>query len=552
MAGNSVRFSAYMDDHVSSVIDQLEAKFKKAGTTFGKHFGGGSEMAKGIGLAAGVAGFNLLGSAAGAAGEFIGESIGAASALNESLSKSNVVFGDSAKDIEQWANTSAKAFGQSKQQALEAAGTYGNLFQAFGVGQKESADMSKSLVQLAADLASFNNTSVDDALLALRSGLSGETEPLKRYGIAISDARMRTELASQGVKDLGATLTPLQKTTAAYALIMRDSALAQGDFGRTSDGLANSQRILNAELDDLAATIGTALIPPMTELVKYGAEGAQVLADMAKNAGPLATVADLAGKGIHTIIAPAELAAHAIGDLGSSSQNAVDDTRESAKLMGVAARSLAAPIPREIRQASIVAHRITKQLPGELAFDLKSGYDAISSASTALGEAMKNPIKQAAREKALNDILAGKGSVGRKLAAGLRSADPVVRQAAEALRASIYSELSGLQDFKVHISATSSFKGGYKGGARAAGGPVSAGQPYLVGEKGPELFTPNASGNITPNSGLRGRGLALGGGLTIHMNFTWPPTPAQARQIAATVYDELAGYDRGNPTFAPA
>jgi hypothetical protein len=106
--------------------------------------------------------------------------------------------------------------------------------------------MSKTLVQLAADLASFNNTSVDDALVALRSGLSGEAEPLKRYGIALSDARMRQELMAQGVKDLGATLTPLQKTQAAYTLILKDSKLAQGDFARTSTGLANEQRIAAA------------------------------------------------------------------------------------------------------------------------------------------------------------------------------------------------------------------------------------------------------------------------------------------------------------------
>lgn len=189
-----------------------------------------------------------------------------ASNLSESMSKVDVVFGKLSGGIHEWAKGSARSFGMSRQAALEAAGTYGNLFQAFGIGQPKAAEMSKTLVELAADLASFNNTSVEEAIVALRSGLSGETEPLKRYGIAISDARMRTELMAQGVKNLGTTLTPLQKTQAAYSLILKDSTLAQGDFARTADGLANKQRILSAEFTNVKASIGTALLPIMLTL----------------------------------------------------------------------------------------------------------------------------------------------------------------------------------------------------------------------------------------------------------------------------------------------
>lgn len=224
-----------------------------------------------IGVGAAVAGITLA--------------IHAASDLEESLSKVRVVFGDSADEIEAWASTAASAFGESKQQALEAAGTFGNLFQAFGIGRPEATDMSTTLVELAADLASFNNTSVDDALVALRSGLSGEAEPLKRYGIAINDARLRTALAAKGFTNLGATLTADQKAIGAYTIIMEDSTLAQGDFARTSGGLANQQRILKAQLQNTAATIGTALLPKVTELaVKFNdliTENQPLIADFA-------------------------------------------------------------------------------------------------------------------------------------------------------------------------------------------------------------------------------------------------------------------------------
>lgn len=192
-----------------------------------------------------------------------------ASDLNESISKSNAVFGENAAALNAWADDAATAFGQSKRQALEAASTYGNLFQAFGVGREASVEMSKSLVQLAADLASFNNTSVDDALLALRSGLSGETEPLKRFGVALTDARMKEEALRLGLIETTTGVLPAGvKAQAAYALIMKDTALAQGDFARTSGGLANQQRILAAQFQNMKDNIGSGVLPVMINLIK--------------------------------------------------------------------------------------------------------------------------------------------------------------------------------------------------------------------------------------------------------------------------------------------
>lgn len=238
----------------------LTAAGKTAGEETGKHFSEGFK--RNVKLAAAAAGVAII-----AVGK---SSIDAASNLDESVSKINVVFGESAGAVKTWAKGSAEAFGLSTQQALEAAGTYGNLFSAFGLGKTETKDMSQNLVGLAADLASFNNTSVDDALLALRSGLSGEAEPLKKFGVAINDSRLKTEALALGlIKSTKEALTPAAKAQASYSLIMKDTALAQGDFGRTSDGLANKQRIMAAKFGDLQATIGQALLPAMSALVGF-------------------------------------------------------------------------------------------------------------------------------------------------------------------------------------------------------------------------------------------------------------------------------------------
>jgi hypothetical protein len=252
--------------------------------------------------------------------EFAKDAISAGSDLNESWSKVGVVFGSSATIVQNWSKTAATSMGLSQQAALEAAGTYGNLAVALGLPPTQAAKMSTSLVTLAGDLASFNNVPVGDALDALKSGLTGEAEPLRRFGVSISAARVEAqalsmglakapvdmakvglaskrlevaqaglakaikahgqnsteakralagvESAQQGVSKAMAggkvNLTDAAKAQATYALIMKDTKTAQGDFIRTSGGLANQQRIAAAQWKDMQATLGTALLPVVT------------------------------------------------------------------------------------------------------------------------------------------------------------------------------------------------------------------------------------------------------------------------------------------------
>lgn len=236
---------------------------------------GGAFKAALKGAAVGVAGLF----AAGAVGAKA--AIGAASDYNESLSKIGAVFGpDAQKEIETWAKTAATSFGQSSGQALEAAGTFGNLLTSFGLGRDQAQGMSTDMVQLASDLASFNNTSPEEALDALRSGLTGETEPLKKFGVALDDASLRAKALALGISDGKSVLTPAQKAQAAYALILERTKNAQGDFAKTSGGLANQQRIFAARTEDLKVKIGQALLPAMNALLP-------VLSSLFDRIGPL-------------------------------------------------------------------------------------------------------------------------------------------------------------------------------------------------------------------------------------------------------------------------
>jgi hypothetical protein len=222
-----------------------------------------SEMGRVHGMFGRVGAWALAaGAAAGAGIAFgLGKAVFAASDLAESTSKVGVVFGKQAQDIIRWSNDAATAMGMPKQVALEAAGTFGNLFTSMGQSKGVSAEMSRNLVQLAADLSSFNNVPIEEALDALRSGLVGETEPMRRFGVAMDDATLKAKATAMGLKWQGETLPPLIKQQAAYALIMEQTANAQGDYARTSDGFANRWKTLKAQLMDFAAAIGQYLMP---------------------------------------------------------------------------------------------------------------------------------------------------------------------------------------------------------------------------------------------------------------------------------------------------
>jgi hypothetical protein len=190
-----------------------------------------------------------------------------ASSMNESVSKINVVFGQGAAEVLKFGESAAKSMGLSNQQAIEAAGTYGNLFQAFGIGQTQAQTMSTSLVQLAADLASFNNTSVDDALVALRSGLSGETEPLKRFGVALNETTLKAKAFEMGFGKIKGAMDPAIKAQVTYALVMEQTKLAQGDYARTASGTANTMKTLSAQFADAKVAIGDLVLPAFNALL---------------------------------------------------------------------------------------------------------------------------------------------------------------------------------------------------------------------------------------------------------------------------------------------
>jgi len=190
-----------------------------------------------------------------------GKTIQDASALNEQINGSAVIFGDASKAVVGWSKTLAESAGLSATAGLTAANQFGAMFKTLGLGAPTTAKMSEQMVQLAGDLASFKDIAPEVALEKLRAGLSGEAEPLRAVGVFLTEAAVAQEAYRLGLAKTGAKLTEQQKIQARYSLILQQTKDAQGDFARTSDSVANSQKRVSAETENAQAALGEKLAP---------------------------------------------------------------------------------------------------------------------------------------------------------------------------------------------------------------------------------------------------------------------------------------------------
>jgi hypothetical protein len=203
----------------------------------------------------------------------IGAAVRQASDLNETISKTQVVFGSSSKEIIDWSKTTATSIGQSQKATLDAAATFAIYGKSAGLSGQANVNFSKGLVKLASDMASFSNTSPEEAIDAIGAAMRGETDPIEKYGILLNDTTLRHVALEHGIVNTTKNaLTPQQRVLATQAALFEQLGKAGsgtiGDFQRTSAGLANQTRITQATLTNLGAEIGTAFLPIVGRLVQ--------------------------------------------------------------------------------------------------------------------------------------------------------------------------------------------------------------------------------------------------------------------------------------------
>ena len=199
--------------------------------------------------------------------KFGAETINLASDLAEVQNVVDVTFGDGASIIQDWADKAGQQFGLTETQAKRFTSTIGAMMKSAGMSGKEIVSMSTDLAGLTADMASFYNMDFETAFQKIRSGISGETEPLKQLGINMSVANLQAYAMTQGITKAFDKMSQSEQVMLRYQYLMDATADAQGDFARTSDGYANSLRMLETNLDSLKTKIGAVLIDQVTSAI---------------------------------------------------------------------------------------------------------------------------------------------------------------------------------------------------------------------------------------------------------------------------------------------
>ena len=231
---------------------------KAAGDNFKSSFGG---ALKGLAAIAGTA------IAAAGVGSFFKESVKQASNLEESINAVSVAYGAAGESIVKLGKDASTRLGVTSSDFNAAAVRFSAFAErVVGTGGDVSGFVD-SLTTRAADFASVFNIDVSEALQVFQSGLAGEAEPLKRFGINLLDTEVKAYAYRAGITAVGEALTETDKVQARYGLLLESTAKTQGDFANTSDGLANSQRILQASFAEMQAEVGNALLPVLATLV---------------------------------------------------------------------------------------------------------------------------------------------------------------------------------------------------------------------------------------------------------------------------------------------
>jgi hypothetical protein len=492
------------------IADQMAGPLRRAGQQGGAQFGDG--INDGIGQGQGRRGFAAAGAKAGgffvaafaAVGVaeigrsvmgYLSESIDAAATMGETQSKLAQIFGDSSRIIEDYAKDTSRNILLTRQAAMDAAGTFGIFARSAGLAGDDAANFSVELATLAGDLASFNNTSPEQAIQAIGAALRGESEPIRQYGVLLDDATLKQRALNLGIYDGTGVLSQQQRVMAAHAEILAQTTTQQGDAARTADSFANRQRQLEKAIEDTKVEIGTALLPVVNQLMGVFLEtGIPILQDLAKwfeeNQEEITSFAlrmvDLGITFGGILLTMARMGAEWQGAMLTVTTRVVTFWLDLAEKVLGAATTAFGWIPgvgERLRGAQTEFRTFRDTAERQLAA-AKAGSDSLTTS-----------------------LRAGESAVG-ELSSSVRGLDGFTANVNIKLNLPRYSESQ--------IPGTPAWYAsrGIPVPGRAHGGPVVAGRPYLVGERGPELIVPRTSGTVLTNAQTK---QALGGSTTINV-----------------------------------
>jgi hypothetical protein len=228
--------------------------------------------------------FAVVGAGIVAATGLLGKAVMSASNFEAEFEGVNQVFKDAAGSVQAFAEQASKSAGISATEALQASKTFGLFATGAGLGAEEAAKFSTTMVQLAGDLGSFNDVPTEEALAAIQSGLMGQAEPLRKFGVFLDDARLKAEALNMGIYNGSGPLSTQQKMMASYSAILAQTTVQQGDFVKYGDTLGNQLKTISSDFENLTKDIGLMLIPVITEAMPVIKEMATEIGEKLKTA----------------------------------------------------------------------------------------------------------------------------------------------------------------------------------------------------------------------------------------------------------------------------
>lgn len=500
----------------------------------------------------------FAGAAGAAATKFLKDSIDQASSLNESINAVSRTYGPFADGILELGENAAESVGLANSEFNQLAVGFGAFVNQIDNGRGQTIGILDDLTTRVADFASVMDLDVPEAAEKFRSGLAGETEPLRKFGIDVSAARVETFAYANGIAEAGEELTENQKVLARYGTIMEQTEKTSGDFAATSDDYANATRIATAQLKDFQATVGGGVLPILGELVQTGSDVitifqgiADAVPDFAEGITDAGALVNVALFGLPDLIGRA---ADAFKDAEGQTRafRIEQEQQHKAQIMAAAANrdtSLSleelAHFARESGEAAEVQRVRFEQGIGALEDTEEAAYDAadgmrdflnaqlasidpafaLLDASDRYQEALERQAEleedaeatQRERDAAARDVLT---TFGELIGASQRYADVTGVDVEDAIRTlgteagltgdqiqTIIDSLDEVDGKSVEAELkliTKTVGGGFgreffEANTRQHGGPVAAGQPYLVGERGREMFIPSQPGMVASN-----------------------------------------------------
>ena len=191
-----------------------------------------------------------------------------ASSVEEMQAKSSVVFGRFVSSVRKELEIFGDNVGRSTQELEGMASSIQDTFVPMGFAREEASKLSVQLTKLAVDVASFNNASDVDTMMAFQSALVGNHETVRRFGVVITEATLKQELLRMGINKTANEITNAEKVQARLNLLIAGTSDAQGDAERTNTSFANSMKALNAEFQEFMVEAVTPLLPALSKMIQ--------------------------------------------------------------------------------------------------------------------------------------------------------------------------------------------------------------------------------------------------------------------------------------------